>query len=517
MAEHLLLSEMAILSQVSRLNAASLRTFPVRELEIPARLFQNLFSQIHKFPKLHSIGIEFQVRMSSSSSLGIPILPDEVAMIETPNTSPFIRTVTIAHSLRGVPFPHMFARLPRPPIPVPFLNSLLARTPQIKEFNFINNSFPDLYFTPQVGMNLSGEAKANLTQLAILNVSGSDVHPTGLLELLQSSNNYVSLNLNLKLLHNGHLREIVRSQNLTHLNLQGIRTADAEELNFQTLSELHHLTHFVASDEMSEDDLIAIIESNPNLQDLDISHCPHLQTDRVLFKIAEKNPSLHSLKFSDASQITRPAFMALIDRCLALKELEIPCICIFSRRKEADLSPEQRAAGKISEEAFIQALNILQERGQLEKLNLDYASMTDSMLDTIVSIPTLTHLSLGFRSLNPYTTDVSMLTEKSLLKLKSLTNLEELTLNGISSVTETVLASIANHCSKLRKFHMNNSWDYIRKSERPTLQPIQQALQEGRLPNLEMLSFIGLGIDQETTTALGYTFPKVKIRHGNTL
>ena len=488
MAEYLPFREMAILSQVNRHNAASLRTFPVRELQIPARLFQDLFSQIHKFPKLESVGADFEMRILPD---GRVILPTMKALIETPNTSPSIRTVKIASSRIGAP--------------IPFLNSLVERTPQIKEFQFTNNSFFNYSNFPtqvQVGRIISEPAKANLSHLEALTVSGSNVHPAGLLELLQSSSNYVSLNLCGQCLHNGHLREIVRSQSLTHLNLQSIKKADDEELNFQILSELRNLTHLVVTSEMTEDELIAIIEANPNLKELDISG-GHLQTRRVLFKIADKAPLLRSLKFSNASKITKLALNALIVGCPALRELVIPGISV---KRQADLSPEDIAADKMTKEALIQALNTLKDRGLLEILNFQDVNLTEDMLSIIISIPTLTSLSIrNYAS--------SQLTEACLLQLQRLTNLEELNLDGLSSLTEAVLVGVVNHCPKLRNLHMNrSSLRGMANEERPTLQPIQTALQEGRLPNLKMVYCQNSGINQDAIDAFRDAFPKLKIR-----
>ncbi len=486
MAEYLPLREIVILSRVNRHNAASLQMFPVRELDIPARLFEGLFSNIHKFPKLQKLETSF---ICTLDPYGITLLPDMAVTIQSPNASQTIRSVTINNSSSHVP--------------ILFLNALLARTPQLREFHFThNNCYQQTYFTPQVGKNISEEAKANLAKLETLNVSYSTIHPTGLLELLQSSDSYMSLDLSHQSLDNGHLREITRNQNLTHLNLQFIKKVDAEGLDFQILRSLCALTHFAAAREMSEDDLIALIESNPNLEELDISHCDLLQTDRVLFKIAEKCPSLRSLKLSDASKINKPAFKALIDGCPALKELAIPKISV---KIEADLSSEDRAAGVMTKEALIQALNTLKDRNQLEKLVLNDVKLTDDILDVIVSMPNLIMLSMS----DYYS---SKFTEVSLLKLQQLKNLEILDLGGIASVTEAVLTRIANHCPKLRDFYVNCCWNKIPENQRPTLQPIQTALKKGRLPNLKMLACQMSGIDQEAITAFGRTFPNISIR-----
>ena len=489
MTEFLHLREMTILTQVSRFNAACLRTFPVRQLQIPPRLFQNIFSEIHKFPQLQGVRIQFR---AINTPDGYQIHPEDDVMIETQTISPSIRTVTIYSS-----FDH---------VPMPFLDCLLARTPQIKEFNFIDNigsGSGNCYFPPQVLDKLSEEAGANLTHLETLNVSNSAVIPSGLLALLQSSSNYVSLNLEGQLLHDGHLRAITQNQGLTHLNLQNTHKVGEEKLNFQILRELHNLTHLATSNEMSEDELIAIIESNPNLQELDISGLSDLQSDRVLFKIAEKAPLLRSLILSNASKINKPAFKSLIDGCPNLIELKMPNISML--RKE-DLSAEARAGDKITEEALMQALNTLKERGLIERLDLSDTVLTDDILDIIVSIPSITDLSIR-------TSSIPMLTKASLLKLQHLINLETLNLDGYYAVTEEVLAAVANHCSKLRNLHVN-CWRCVDPTRRrmPTLQPIHTALQEGRLPDLKMVSCDDSGLNRDTITAFGDAFPKIEIR-----
>ena len=384
--------------------------------------------------KLQGVVTEFQSTIEQDGSI---TLPDDNVMIVTPNTSQSIRTVTIASSGKYVP--------------LPFLNALLARTPQIKEFHFTDNAaYGHCYFPPQAGRNISDEAKANLTHLETLNVSESNVDPAGLLELLQSSNNYVSLNLSFQALHNGHLREISRNPSLTHLNLHFLANTGEEALDFRVLSQLRNLTHFVAPKRISKDDLIAIIEANPNLQELDLSNCYELEINPVLEEIAEKLHSLRSLKLDSASKVSRFAFMKLIDKCPALTELTIPGISV---KRQANLTPEDIAADKMTKEALIDALNILKDRRQLKVLELNNTKLTDDILSIIASIPSLTNLSISFRSYED-----SKLTEAGLLHLQQLINLETLDLDGRSSVTESVLAGVANHCPKLRTLYMNRDW-----------------------------------------------------------
>ncbi len=102
-----------------------------------------------------------------------------------------------------------------------------------------------------------------------------------------------------------------------------------------------------------------------------------------------------------------------------------------------------------------------------------------------------------------------MARNESLLKLQQLTNLEVLDLNSIITVTEAVIAGIAYSCPKLRDFYISCKRTNMPENERPTLQPIQTALQEGRLSNLEMLDCRDSGIDPEAIDAFTKEFPQI--------
>jgi hypothetical protein len=362
-----------------------------------------------------------------------------------------------------------------------FLQKLLEKTPQLTELA-INILRPirgaGSVFTPFEEQSIPATVSKNLKGLTKLEIAYVPIRGNGVLELLQCSQSFISVNLTLQRITDAVLKELVRSENLAHLNLFDAHGA----ADYHILARCHQLERFSSPSEMTEDAFLSIISANPGIIELSLDACPQLHTDKVLEAIVEKLPNLRFLFLyciEEAQELfTDKGFVSLIRGCQQLQTLHLGNPSLLS----------------------IDSLIELENCLALKDLQYDGPNLIDSVLDAITNRIDLTHLTLG---------SCEKLSEASLRGLQKLRHLRKLELRGALIFTDEVLRGIANCCEELEKLS-NYCWQVPNKITAVGLGFIRTALEQKRLNKLRNLDLMETDIPIEVMSLFLDHYPLVK-------
>lgn len=171
---------------------------------------------------------------------------------------------------------------------------------------------------------------------------------------------------------------------------------------------------------------MTIIQSNPNLIILNLENCGvNVLTDSVMSAIATLT-QLKTLNIACVhSQITDDGLKGVIHHCRQLESLTL--------RQQ----PQTTATG-LAELQYCPTLKHL--------AIIDSSKLEDTVWQALSHIITLTHLFIQ---------RCSGFSEKGVLKIQSLINLEYLGLFSIPEITDLCLKQIVAHCPKLCSFYQD--------------------------------------------------------------
>ncbi|KAE9555153.1 hypothetical protein FO519_001648 [Halicephalobus sp. NKZ332] len=167
------------------------------------------------------------------------------------------------------------------------------------------------------------------------------------------------------------------------------------------------------------------------LEQILLDGCQQIDNETI-DDICLKSSHVHVLRLNGCYNITDDAISAISRHLCELKEFSLS---------------GDRFIG-LTTEGLFPVLRI----DSITSLELDHSPLVDDMLleKVVDGLRNLQKLSIAFAGSD------ATLTEKSLLKLKELSDLRELDLSGIAAVNSTVVKGIASSCSKLTTVYLRN-------------------------------------------------------------
>ncbi len=420
--------------------------FPFTEAKMDAKALNEFFLTIKKFPKLISLAL-------SGKNYPDLITPYGTGKIER------------------LAFEKSSSRIPTAKI-----MQLMEAVNQVKGLRMSQLSIPNKpYFAPVVGESLTDAAKAKLSFATDLHLDRSGIHPQGIIEILQNSQNFTSVNLTCDQVNNGVFTELAAQPGLTSLTLY----YTFGEADYAILAGCRNLESFTPSKQITEEALISIIQANPNLKHLNLEQCEAgIVTDRVLQAIAENCKGLESINLYRCT-VTDAGIRPLLQNCLSLVSIE-------------------DSSGTISSEVILELKNLK----DFKEIKFIGVKLSDEFLNALFQLPQLTALSLN---------GCGGFTPKALEGIKALTNLEFLNLDGILVLNDDVVIGVVDECKKLNTLRINAYGSALTVA---TIEAIRIALAENRtqLANLSCEES-ALDINYATREGLSDEFLRVNMNH----
>ncbi len=369
---------------------AILKGIPFTQVKLRSESLNHFFEVIKKFPKVNSL-------------------------ILSGRNHPDVKTPHGTGKIERLAFENSFGR-----IPTETIMKIITAFEQVTGLSMYQVSGTNQpYFAPVVGESLTDEAKAKLSKATDLHLQRSDIHPQGIIEILQNSEHFTSVNLDSEQVNDGVFTALAFQPGLTSLKLSYTKGA----ADYAILAGCSKLEHFTLTAKITEEALIAIIQANPNLKTLDLSCCEHaVVTDRVLQAIASTCKGIESIRL-DNHGVTDEGVLPLFQNCKSLVSIE------GLRRN-------------ISPEVILELRNLK----DFKEIKFTSAVLSDEFLGALVQLTNLTALRLRMCSVS---------SAEVLAGIKALTNLELLNLDGIKVLNDTVVTEVVNACKKLNTLRIN--------------------------------------------------------------
>ena len=417
-------------------------------------------TRVDKRNNQHSLIGQAEIRVSGD-------LVGEAFSHMQPSRFPNVETFVIAEAGWANPYPHEVAELKikgqvtnytfeyARDMPSDFPNQVFASVDSVKRVMIQYSAKED----PSATGVLSPESKAHIQGLVELNFHGSLAPYPALADMLDGLRTLTSVDLCHQSVNEQIFHELTQNLALTHLNLGSSRYNSANGMDgYAILSGCKSLQSFTAGAEMTEDSLIAILTENPDLRDLDLSHCDdNIVTDRVLATLANHNEKLNKLVLPHMlhSPITDEGFLSFTSAAKFLRSVSLNNL------------------DGISSSALAKGLKNLENLTELKFSR----ELDDEVMGAIATKIKLEALSIAHCSTS----------EAGLLALRSLVNLEQLNVNGNFYINDQTACGFIDHLPKLRTLLMDR-W----KSDlsAATLQHIRNKMDNGT-SKLEVLS-VGL-------------------------
>ena len=304
-------------------------------------------------------------------------------------------------------------------------------------------------------------AKSNLKTLRDLHCDNSSSFARAALGAIQDCTNLTSVYLRGQPISNELLIQLTLNHELAELNLQNA----CRVVDFGILSSCYSLRSFAPDKAINEENLIRILEANPEMENLDLSLCnAEMITDRLLETLATKNIKLKSLslpRLLEKSSISDAAFIRFTENCNQIQRLQL---------------------GNLATITFAAIARGIKNCSELTNLSLD--KINGEVLDAIATKKKLTVLIMM--------TYGSHFLEESLRGLIALKNLSTLSVGVCEHVTDQTIALFIESLPELHTLRVN--WRRGGMTE-PTLTRIKDHLKTGQ-SKLTFFSVYGTGFEE---------------------
>jgi hypothetical protein len=310
------------------------------------------------------------------------------------------------------------------------------------DFQYLTQKYGDKLFDPAKEPILSDRIKTNLASLTKLIIDTSSIHPHGMNAILKCAHAIKTLFLKEYPISDALLQTLNQKKDLSSLILIDI----LPKVNYGLLTDIQKLEEFTPHKHISLEELVGIINANPNIKRLDLSNCSapiEKESDRLLTTIGKNLQSLENLSLPKGMKITREGIAALVQGCKYITKLEMTEVKWLTVEMVTELK---------------KCLN-------LESLNISWSQLGENVFLRLTDIKHLTHLDVS---------GCFGIDRVSLTRIGQLVNLTDLNVSCLMDLDDEHIYNILYSCTKLLKLNVKSCSNLTRESIRIILRATKQ-------------------------------------------